>query len=583
MTRWKTIAASVLAIGLVLTFLFREWLAISLLRSQGYVSIYGWHVDSTLHGRSFNPKEPYADHFRRALAILPWSRLVNRVDVPAMPDLQATLTRLAAMDHIVAIDLPNAGVKDDDLAGLAGMTNLAFLDLSRNPEITDAGIVALAGLKNLRYLNVAKTKVTGVGFQLRPEMLSLQSLDLNDCPVTDESLADIPRYPKLFQIFLGGTQVTDRGLMCLVGSPWLQRVTPSRAMTREGADAFNEAFLAARRKAREAGKPVSDRDIPPVFMDNWRDDPVSPYEERAMARDPKVREEAIAVLGNRIMLSEDGAAKHVQLRGTDTAPELMQAIEAFPELKELQILEARIDPAAATHAIERLPALERVLFIRCPTVTDDMVPVIAGLPKLRTLSLEGCPITDHGLPPLLQSQTIEAIILDDTGITDDGIATLAELPKLERLHIGNTAVTDRGVEALQGHKYLGALWAHRSRIGDAGIGHLATCPRLVAVHALRTKCTDEGIEAIAAAKKLMVLEAGGTFSRRSIKALEACPRLNTLRLEGTIDLGDEDIEAFAPFHGIRFMELTGSHITDFGESRLKEMLPKARIVVQPGT
>jgi hypothetical protein len=269
--RWA-VAIGIVVFGIALATPFREWVAITLLRAHGYVPTDGWHVDGYLNGRRFNSAEQSPASFRRALSIFPWCPSVNRVVVPPMPDLRETLARLATMDHIVAIDLADKAVTDDDLAGLAGMKNLAFLDVSRNPAITDAGVENLADLKNLRYLNLTQTSVTGAGLKDRFDMVNLEYLSLNDCPVTDESLAAIPTYAKLEQLFLGRTQVTDQGLLCLVGSPSLRRVTRSAAMTQAGARSFNDAFLAARREAREAGEPVSDRDRPPVFMENWRDD-----------------------------------------------------------------------------------------------------------------------------------------------------------------------------------------------------------------------------------------------------------------------------------------------------------------------
>jgi hypothetical protein len=160
---------------------------------------------------------------------------------------------------------------DDDVLALAGMRNLEYLDLSDNAKVTDAGIAALAGLENLRYLNLTSTGVTGTGFKDRADMASLYQLNLNDCPVTDESLAAIPRFLKLEELLLGRTNVTDKGLMNLVGWNSLRRVTRTLRTTKAGSQAFNEAFLAARRKAREAGEQMDPRDIPPVFLDNWRE------------------------------------------------------------------------------------------------------------------------------------------------------------------------------------------------------------------------------------------------------------------------------------------------------------------------
>jgi hypothetical protein len=151
------------------------------------------------------------------------------------------------------------------------MKNLQFLDLSRNPTVTDAGVAALVGLRNLRVLDLTSTGVTGTGLKDRADMVSLEQLRLKECPVTDESLAAIPRFPKLTLLHLGGTQVTDTGLMTLVGWHSLQQVFWSDQMTIDGQHAFNAAFLAARRKAREAGVPMDPRDIPPIFFNGPRE------------------------------------------------------------------------------------------------------------------------------------------------------------------------------------------------------------------------------------------------------------------------------------------------------------------------
>jgi hypothetical protein len=171
----------------------------------------------------------------------------------------------------LSLRIRGVDANDDDVSALAGMKNLEFLDLSRNPKVTDAGIAALAGLENLRYLNLTNTRVTGTGLKDRADMASLYQLNLTDCPVTDESLAPIPRFPKLEELLIGGTEVTDKGLMNLIGWHSLRRADRASRTTKAGSQAFNEAFLAARRKAREAGEPMDPRDIPPVFLDNWRE------------------------------------------------------------------------------------------------------------------------------------------------------------------------------------------------------------------------------------------------------------------------------------------------------------------------
>jgi hypothetical protein len=266
--RWWFVGAGIL---LAVAVGFQQAEPLDKLHEFGKVGSGGWWVDGKLHGRRFVAKDSSPIHFVNALALLQKCPSVNRVAVPKSPELGRVLARLADIDHIVAIELFDKDVTDEDLSGLAGMKQLGFLDLSRNPKVTDAGIAALAGLENLRYLNLTSTGVTGTGFKDRADMASLYQLNLNDCPVTDESLAAIPRFLKLEELLLGRTNVTDKGLMNLVGWNSLRRVTRTLRTTKAGSQAFNEAFLAARRKAREAGEQMDPRDIPPVFLDNWRE------------------------------------------------------------------------------------------------------------------------------------------------------------------------------------------------------------------------------------------------------------------------------------------------------------------------
>jgi hypothetical protein len=218
----------------------------------------------------FMPDERNVSRFMDSLAVVARCQSVRALFVPKIDNLKEALTRIAKIDHLTWLRMRCTDPDEDDLAALAGMKTLQFLDVSDNPTVTDAGIAALAGLENLRYLNLTNTSVTGTGFKDRADMVSLEQLRLKECPVTDESLAAIPRFPKLTLLHLGGTQVTDTGLMTLVGWHSLQQVFWSDRMTIEGQHEFNAAFLAARRKAREEGVPMDPRDIPPIFFNGPR-------------------------------------------------------------------------------------------------------------------------------------------------------------------------------------------------------------------------------------------------------------------------------------------------------------------------
>lgn len=219
----------------------------------------------------FMPDEKDASRFMDSLAVVARCQSVRGLFVQKIDNLKEALTCIAKIDHLTWLRMRCTDPDEDALAALAGMKTLQFLDVSDNPSVTDAGVAALAGLENLRYLNLTNTRVTGTGLKDRADMVSLYQLNLTDCPVTDESLAAIPHFPKLEELLIGGTEVTDKGLMSVVGWHSLRRADRTLRTTKAGSKAFNEAFLAARRKAREAGEQLDPRDIPPVFLDNWRE------------------------------------------------------------------------------------------------------------------------------------------------------------------------------------------------------------------------------------------------------------------------------------------------------------------------
>jgi hypothetical protein len=218
----------------------------------------------------FMPDEKNVSGFVDSLAVVARCHSVRGLFVPKIDNLEEALTRIAKIQHLTWLRMRCTDAEEDDLAALAGMKTLQFLDVSENPSVTDAGVAALAGLENLRYLNLTNTSVTGTGFKDRADMVNLYKLTLNDCPVTDESLAAIPHFPRLEELLLAGTEVTDTGLMGLVGWHSLRRVLWSDRMSVDGQHAFNAAFLTARRKAREAGVPMDPRDIPPIFFNGPR-------------------------------------------------------------------------------------------------------------------------------------------------------------------------------------------------------------------------------------------------------------------------------------------------------------------------
>lgn len=97
------------------------------------------------------------------------------------------LTHVAALKHVVSLNLRDTKVTDAGLVHLKGLTTLRTLHLERT-QVGDAGIAHLTGLSNLEYLNLYETKIT------------------------DASLVHLERLKKLNRLYLWQTNVTDGGV-----------------------------------------------------------------------------------------------------------------------------------------------------------------------------------------------------------------------------------------------------------------------------------------------------------------------------------------------------------------------------------
>jgi hypothetical protein len=111
----------------------------------------------------------------------------------------------------VKISLCHKQVSDDDLAELAGMSNLHALDLEGTP-ITDAGLAHLCGLSTLQRLDLSGTLVSDAGLDQIEPLKGLRRLFLADTAITDAGLLRVKRFTHLDRLSLRGTKITNAGL-----------------------------------------------------------------------------------------------------------------------------------------------------------------------------------------------------------------------------------------------------------------------------------------------------------------------------------------------------------------------------------
>ncbi|MGE0606352.1 MAG: hypothetical protein AB7O62_04430 [Pirellulales bacterium] len=89
-----------------------------------------------------------------------------------------------------------------------------------------------------------------------------------------------------------------------------------------------------------------------------------------------------------------------------------------------------------------------VLQMANPDVTDETLQLLAGMPNLREVDLNGTKVTDAGLAALAVLPKLEDLRLSRTAITDDGFRQhLLEKESLMKLDLRETEVASKTVRA----------------------------------------------------------------------------------------------------------------------------------------
>ena len=116
-----------------------------------------------------------------------------------------------------AFHLSGKDVSDDDLAHLADVSNLVWLNL-RGTQISDAGVAHLAKISTLTRLHLEKTAITDAGLASLAGLENLEYLNLYGTQITDAGLEHLKPLTKLKKLYVWETGVTKAGAEMLVAN-----------------------------------------------------------------------------------------------------------------------------------------------------------------------------------------------------------------------------------------------------------------------------------------------------------------------------------------------------------------------------
>ena len=272
---------------------------------------------------------------------------------------------------------------------------------------------------------------------------------------------------------------------------------------------------------------------------------------------------------------------------------------AFASARGVQIC-CPIYDAQLRH-LARMKNLEAIVIVNYeegPSVTGEGLVHLAGLRRLRSLSLHAVRLSDAGRKALGKLESLEGLELsneaDDetlahlTGLkhlkylvastetTNAGLFHIGKMSSLRSLDLAHTRITDDGLRHLVGLK-ITELDVRGTGISDRGVAYLAQLPELSELYLPETAITDAAALYLAKLRRLESLGLGHTaLTDAAIPNLETLKNLKSLGLHGTkISIaGCEKLRAALP-RLERLQTPDGRNIlTEHTNGKTKETRPK---------
>jgi hypothetical protein len=432
---------------------------------------------------------------RRRLAPAEWDELIGAIAERRIAAVganglmtDAALARIAALDHVTALNLGGSReLTDDGLLHLARMPQLEYLNLSEYPggTLTDRGLQVLRHLPNLKKFEMTwQAGITDAGLANLRFCDRLERVDLMGSPTGDGAIEALQGKPRL-SYFSTGRLVTDAGLPLLHNFPMLKKWHGPEIAPGEREEAVNAGRFLIDGPFTNNGL-ASLAGLDGVFgLDLfWHVSGITTDAFAHLVNLPNLGE-----LGCDGDLSDDTAMRHIaaiprlrKLRAQESAA----TDDGFVELSRSQTLEGfwgRVCPNFGSRgfiALSKMAAL-RSLGVGCKNVDDQALSALPRFPALQELTPIG--VSDDDFRHVGRCERLRRLTCmycrDTTDVATEHIAGL----HLKYYYAGLTQITDRSLRILGSMTSLEQVELYECKgVTDAGLPFLAALPRLREVH-----------------------------------------------------------------------------------------------------
>ncbi|WP_162659943.1 leucine-rich repeat domain-containing protein [Tuwongella immobilis] len=309
-------------------------------------------------------------------------------------------------NQLTELDFTEADFGDEHLPFLKSFPKLTHLNLNET-KITEAGLSEIAKLTQLTHLSLVAV------------------VDRNDNALGD-GIAVLAALPRLESLDVSITRLSDAGLAKLGTFPALKVLKCQEiAITGKGFAGLTKL------------KNLTELDVGQVGG---------------------MTDAYLTPIGNLSNLTK------LDLSGTNLGENAMKAIGKCTKLTDLKLgvqLNGRL--------MQELSGLTQLttLSVNGTEQGDELIPIIARFPNLKSLTLTFVNVSDRGVAALANARSLEVCKIDECELTDASLATFAKLPNLTELSITGAILGDNGVSALASAPKLTRLTLRGKALSDA--------------------------------------------------------------------------------------------------------------------
>jgi hypothetical protein len=188
-----------------------------------------------------------------------------------------------------------------------------------------------------------------------------------------------------------------------------------------------------------------------------------------------------------------------------------QGLQQFETLENITHFRAKDSPITG-EAFRgfSLPKVDSVYLDYCAVSDEDLPPLVQAIRNARIFSLDGCPISDDGLQHLRHLGKTKKLSLSHTNIQGHKLRHLASLSGVMALVLSGCPLEDPDLKALA-PLYTGTapgvtLLLDKIPIGDADLAKISGFTNLTDLSVNETNISDAGLRHLYALKKLAVLD-----------------------------------------------------------------------------